>query len=223
MKTAIFLSVAIISFFACETGRSETQPNTADVNAASTQTGTSSAAASSGANVGESEAATALQNGPRNVREFFMLLPEKYFTLEGCDREKDKDCKKAREEYLKEFAEVDLANGYIKGGCDGGQACIEMAIFKRHDGTYLAGVSTFAEMMNDYYFLDYSGGKWKDVSAEVIPQFSKKNMYELPRNGTTVQVFAKKVIEQGPDFEASEKGKKLYDLVWKDGKFTVKK
>jgi len=78
-------------------------------------------------------------------------------------------------------------------------------------------------MMNDYYFLDYQEGKWTDVSSSAVPQFSKKNMYELPRNGTTVPVFAKKIVEQGPDFEASEKGAKLYDLVWKDGKFSVKK
>jgi hypothetical protein len=223
MKTAIFLSVAIISFFACETGRSGTEPNTAEVNSASRQTEMPSAGGSNETNSEAGEIASAPQVVPKNVREFFMLLPEKYFTLEGCERDKDKDCRRAREEYLKEFAEVDLANGYIKGGCDGGQACIEMAIFKRPDNTYLVGVSTFAEMMNDYYFLDYNGGKWKDVSAEVVPQFSKKNMYELPRNGTTVQVYAKKIIEQGPDFEASEKGKQLYDLVWKDGKFAVKK
>ena len=161
-------------------------------------------------------------DGPKTVRDFFMLLPEKYFTLEGCDREADKDCKKAREDYLKTFAEVDVANGYIKGGCDGGQACIEMAIFKRPDGTYLVGVGTFSEMMNDYYFLNYKNGTWTDASSSV-PEFSKKNMYELPRQGTTVQVFAKKIVDQGPDYEASEKGKKLYDLEWKDGKFTIKR
>jgi hypothetical protein len=82
-------------------------------------------------------------DGPKTVRDFFMLLPEKYFTLEGCDREKDKDCKKAREDYLRTFGEVDIPNGYIKGGCDGGQACIEMAIFKRPDGTYLVESAHF--------------------------------------------------------------------------------
>ena len=48
-------------------------------------------------------------------------------------------------------------------------------------------------------------------------------MYELPHQGTTVKVFAKKIIEQGPDYEASEKGSKLYDLDWKEGKFTIKR
>jgi hypothetical protein len=168
----------------------------------------------------KSETAESQTNQPRTVRDFFMLLPEKYFVLEGCERGKDKDCRRARLDYLKTFAEVE-------DGCDGGQACIEMALFKRPDNSYLVGVATSAEMMNNYYFLDYKNGKWTDVSAQVVPQFSKKNMYELPRYGTTVKVFAKKIIEEGNNYgdkyEISEKGARLYDLEWKDGKFTIKR
>jgi hypothetical protein len=218
MKTIALTIVYVLAFFACDGGQSAN--NTTEVAAS----GSNQQAETAGQGAGEKVVEPAVTaEGPKTIRDFFMLLPEKYFTLEGCDREKDKDCKKAREEYLKQFAEIDIANGYIKGGCDGGQACIEMAIFKRPDSTYLVGVSTFSEMMNDYYFLDHNGGKWKDVSAEAVPEFSKKNMYELPRKGTTVPVFAKKIIEQGADFEASEKGAKLYDLVWKDGKFAIKR
>jgi hypothetical protein len=163
-------------------------------------------------------------SSPKSIREFFMLLPEKYFVLEGCVRENDKDCKKAKLDYLKTFTEIeDTANGYFKGGCDGAQSCLEMTIFKRPDATYLVAVATSAEMMNDYYFLDYANGNWTDVSTTVVPQFSKKNIYELPRVGTTVKVFAKKVIEKGDDYEVSDKGEKLYDLEWKNGKFTIKK
>lgn len=159
---------------------------------------------------------------PSNVMEFFAALPEKYFNLEGCQRETDKDCSKARAEYLKQYSEVaDVKNGYFKGGCDGGQSCIEMAIFKRPNGKYLVGVATTGEMINDFYFLDYAGGQWNDASADV-PEYSSKNWYDLPRIGTTMAVFEKKVIEKGEDYEATEKGRKLYDLVWKDGKFTKK-
>ena len=161
---------------------------------------------------------------PQTIRDFFVLLPEKYFVLEGYVREKDKDCKKAKVDYLKTFTEVeDIANGYFKGGCDGAQSCLEMAIFKRPDGTYSVGVATSAEMTNDYYFLDYVNGSWTDVSATVVPQFSKKDIYELPRKGTTVKVFAKKVIEKGDDYEVADKGERLYDLEWKNGKFTIRK
>lgn len=161
---------------------------------------------------------------PRTIRDFFMALPGKYFVLEGCERDKDPDCRKAKLDYLKTFTEVeDAANGYLKGGCDGAQSCLEMTIFKRPDGTYLVAVATEAEMITEQYFLDVKAGQWSDVAAQVIPQYSKRNIYELPRQGTTVKVFAKKVTEKGSDYEIAEKGARLYDLIWKDGKFSIKK
>ncbi len=165
----------------------------------------------------------ATSDGPKTIREFFTVLPDKYFTLEGCDRESDKDCAIARAEYLKTLTEVeDVKNGYFKGGCDGAQSCIEMTIFKRPDGRYLVAVATFAEMINNFNFLEHDDGKWTDVGARDVPEFSKSNWYELPRVGTTMTVYEAKVIEKGDDFEITEKGKKLYELVWKDGKFTRK-
>jgi hypothetical protein len=153
-----------------------------------------------------------------------MLLPEKYFVLESCERAKDKDCRRAKLDYLKTFTEVeDTTNGYFKGGCDGAQSCMEMALFKRPDGSYLVGLAVSAEMMEDFHFLDYKNGVWTDVSAQVVPEFSRKNMYEIPRKGTTVKVYAKKIIEKGDDYEIAEKGAKLYDLEWKDGKFLKQK
>lgn len=154
---------------------------------------------------------------PKTVRDFFKLLPAEYFTLEGCEPAKDKNCDKARAEYLKNFLEVeDIPNGYLKGGCDGGQSCIVMTLFKRPNASYVIAVNTEFEAGTNNYFLDYSNGKWTDISAEIIPQFSKKNFYELPRQGTTIQVFAKKMTDGYED----GKGEKLYDLVWKDGKFS---
>jgi hypothetical protein len=216
MKSLVLLFSAAFWLYACQTGSTASNSGIGPAN-----NNVSSTPEESGAATTEE---TAVQtDGPKTVRDFFMLLPEKYFTFEGCERETDKGCQKAREEYLKTYGEVvDITNGYIKGGCDGGQACLEMAIFKRPDGTYLVGVATFAEMLNDNYFLDYKNGTWTDVSS-TVPEFSKKNMYELPRHGTTVKVFAKKIVEHGPDFEASEKGKRLYDLEWKEGKFTIKR
>ena len=216
MKSLLVLFVAVIVLYACE-------PNSASSNSSVKPVNNNVSSAPEGLGEAKRDKMAPWSDGPKTVRDFFMLLPEKYFTLEGCDREKDKGCRKAREEYLKTFGEVvDTANGYIKGGCDGGQSCIEMALFKRPDRSYLIGVATFAEMLNDNCFLNYKDGNWTDVSS-TVPEFSKKNMYELPRHGTTVKVFAKKIVDEGPDFEASEKGKKLYELEWKDGKFTIKR
>lgn len=215
MKCLIALIFAA-AFYACGTGEA------ASTSQAGAQPAVSPANFAAASGKTSEPTSTPQQNGePRTVRDYINLLPEKYFTLEGCDRATDKDCKKARAEYLKSFTEVeDLANGYFKGGCDGAQSCIEMAIFKRPDNTYLVGVATSGEMINDFYFLDYAGGRWEDVSATAVPEYSKKNWYELPRYGTTMKVYAKKITEQGDDYEISEKGKLLYSLAWKEGKFT---
>lgn len=163
--------------------------------------------------------AGAQTNQPRSVRDFFNLLPQKYFTLEGCVANPTKaNCDKARREYVKNFLEVeDTANGFWKSGCDGAQSCLTMALFKRPNATYIVAVQTEFEMGTNNYFLEYRNGKWSDISAQVIPRFSKNNIYELPRKGTTVGVFAK-----DRNSEVGERGKKLYDLVWKSGKFSVK-
>jgi len=157
---------------------------------------------------------------PRTVREFFNLLPQKYFTLEGCEPAKDKNCEKARAEYIKTFLEVeDTANGYWKSGCDGAQMCLEMALFKRPDATYIVHVLTIFEMDENSYFLEYKNGNWTDISTKTIPEYSTKNIYVPPRKGTTVEVFKKNY----PEPTYSERGAKIYDLTWQDGKFSIKK
>lgn len=220
MKTLILVLLAAL-FYACETADSPTAQQEAQPSA-TPPANTAGASKKHPEFLGTPEPAR--EGQPKTIRDFFTLLPEKYFTLEGCDRANDKDCSKARGEYLKNFTEVeDIGNGYFKGGCDGAQSCIEMAIFKRPDTSYLIGVATSGEMINDFYFLDYAGGKWEDVSADVVPEYSKKNWYELPRYGTTMKVYAKKITEQGDDYEISEKGKLLYSLAWKGGKFERQK
>ncbi len=160
---------------------------------------------------------------PKTVMEFFALLPKKYFNLEGCFRDDDKDCRKARAEYLNNYKEVeDIKNGYFKGGCDGGQSCIEMALFKRPDKSYVIALATFSEGMEDNYFLDYKKGVWTDISQKIVPEFKKDKRYEIPRYGTTVKVFSTKLIEKGDDYEIREKDKNIYDLDWKGGKFLKK-
>lgn len=157
---------------------------------------------------------------PKTVREFFNLLPQKYFLLEGCEPKKDKNCQKARSEYIKNYLEIeDTANGFWKSGCDGGQSCLTMALFKRPNGLYIVALEVGGEAQMDNYFLEYKEGKWSDISATVIPNFSKRNFYELPQKGTTVKVFKKYFPE--PDY--SEKGAKLYNLVWSNGKFSIQK
>ena len=155
-------------------------------------------------------------SSPKNVRDYFLLLPEKYFSIECCQNDKN--------EYLKKYLTVeDTKNGYMEGGGDGAQGAFKIVLFKRPDKSYIIGFNSFGEMEDAYYFLEYKNNKWIEISTEVVPQFSKNNIYEFPRFGTTTEVFAKKVIDSDGEFEITEKGEKLYDLKWSDGKFTIQK
>ena len=155
---------------------------------------------------------------PKSVRDFFNILPEKYFFLEGCEKETDKNCDRAREEYVKNYLEVeDTKNGYWKSGCDGAQSCLTMTLFKRPDGTYIVHLLTEFESGEESYFLDYSKGKWTDIGLEVVPEYNSKLIYVPPRIGTEVTVYEKDFTE--PQF--AERGKKIYRLRWKNGKFSI--
>jgi hypothetical protein len=157
---------------------------------------------------------------PKTVRDYFMLLPEEYFVLEGCKWETDQDCEQARNEYLSHFLEVyDTQNGYLKGGCDGAQNCLEMAIFRKPDGSHVVGLTVTFEAESRTRFLEYSDSKWADATARVIPEFSEDLHYELPRNGTTIRVLAKvnRIDEEGT--EVTELGDHLFSLKWDEGRF----
>ena len=155
-------------------------------------------------------------SSPKTVRQFFMALPEKYFAIECCEGDK--------ESYLKNYIGVeDTKNGYMDGGGDAAQSTFRMAIFKRPDQSYIVALNVFGEMEDRYHFLDHNGGDWKDISKEIVPEFSKNYIYEIPRNGTTVPVFEKKKLDSDGENDLTEKGDKLYDLIWKDGEFTIKR
>lgn len=159
---------------------------------------------------------------PKTVREFFELLPQKYFTLEGCvDHPTKNNCDRARAEYLKRYLEVeDRANGYMRGGCDGAQSCFHMALFRRPGGTYVVGLTTSFEAMESSFFLEYAGGSWRDVGRQVVPEYGEDKVYELPRHGTTIGVYENRKVA-GEDYR--ERGHKLYNLAWKNGSFMIER
>jgi hypothetical protein len=227
VKLTLLLLICLFAFNACAKTATPNavQAESGAASAAKIESGANSAAANTSADAtenesNESESAATQTRQPRTVRDFFNLLPQKYFTLEGCEPAKDKNCERARREYVKNYLEIeDTKNGYWKSSCDGAQSCLTMALFKRSDATYIVHVLTEFEMGEDSYFLEYKNGKWTDIGAQVVPEFSQKNTYVPPRYGTTVEVFKKNF----PEPTYSERGAKIYDLEWKDGKFSIKK
>lgn len=168
------------------------------------------------------ESEPAGQTEPKTVRDFFMAFTQEVFYLEGCEESKDPDCRTAKKKYLETYLEVeDTKNGYLSAGADGAQAALTMTLFRRPSGKYIVAVNQFGEIGDDYNFFEYANGRWKDISKDVIPEYSTGNIYELPRYGTTIPVFKKIVIDSDGVIDMTEKGEKLYDLIWKDGRFTI--
>ncbi len=217
----LLLLFGCLCFNACQLkSQSITKPTENNVQTGSGQSSNIENVNISNTNSPNSQTIVSQTNQPKTLREFFALLPSKYFTLEGCEPQKDKNCEKARAEYIKTFLEVeDTKNGFWKSGCDGAQSCLTMALFKRLDASYIVHILTEFEMGEDSYFLEYKNGKWSDIGAEIVPEYSAKNTYVPPQKGTTVEVFKKNF----PEPNVSERGTKIYDLQWKEGKFSIKK
>jgi hypothetical protein len=167
-------------------------------------------------------AAAGQSRQPQTLRDFFLLLSQKYFYLEDISENTytREQLERAQKNYLETFLEIeDRRNGFMQGGCDGSQECFKMALFKRSNGTYIAGLNVFGEWGDKYYFLEYRNGKLRDVSKKVVPGYKRSNMYMFPRYGTTTAVVSRKNYDPGN--EVGDTGRKLYDLAWKNDRFRI--
>jgi hypothetical protein len=143
---------------------------------------------------------------PRTVVDYYMLLPDHSFDID-------------RRSLLnpKYGAVVDVGNGYIRTWHDGAQQGLEVALFRRPNGSYLVAVNHIGdEGPDDVWspwldFLTYRNGRWVDVTKATLPRrFSDKLGYEPPRYGRTIRV-------------VTESEKHVYDLVWTRGRLQVKR
>ena len=152
---------------------------------------------------------------PKTAVDYYLILPQKFL---GDGYEADVN----RRDYLKnENGNVivrDDKNGYLSVNGDGARPGVTLALFKKTGGKYLIGVTLDWENGNDFYMLDYAGGKWKNVTKTVVPNHEtceneeegECTMYELPRYGTTV-------------IARNNNNEKIYELVWQKNKFVVQK
>lgn len=138
----------------------------------------------------------------RTVRELYLLMPKQY----------DNSSPQEREEMLGNAeALVDIPNGYISYITHLSGEVFEMAIFKTPDGASILAYNEDSDarynVPTKLYFLKYEAERWTDMTAQLLPEaLSKQNKYKLPQNGTTIKV-------------TDARGRKLYDLIWKNGKF----
>jgi hypothetical protein len=109
---------------------------------------------------------------PRNVVDFYLLLPDKYVGNYS---------RAVRQKKLKDFGTTDTQNGYLEILAQReNDANIYVAIFKRDAGSYL--ITTASGKWSDtglykYNFFEYDGKTFKDVTKQVLPEGFKFSDY----------------------------------------------
>ncbi len=158
---------------------------------------------------------------PKTVRDYFKLIPADYFSVFCCDNDKDA--------FIKKYVNVeDAKNGFMEGADaeeDPEYQGFVLKVFPTANGRIVLGFYSHGVHRADYYFLEYKNGKLNIIS-KTIPSYSQDNIYEFPRNGSIIKVYKKKFSSPTKQLnieETVERGKYLYNLVWQNGKFTVKK
>ncbi len=153
--------------------------------------------------LGNSESSTDSNSAdPQSIKDYYLLMPKKY---DGSTFEE-------REEILGYESDtvIDLNNGYIKYETRAAGEVFEVALFK-YNGEVFIAYNEDCDLENNQltkmYFLHYDGGRWIDVTGQAMPiPINKKYKYKLPQKGTTIQV-------------TTANGKRMYNLLWKNGKF----
>jgi uncharacterized caspase-like protein len=142
----------------------------------------------------------------RSVRDYFLQLPEQYLNLTPARR---------AEVLRSEATIVDIKNGYISFPL-GAHSRYALTVFKLDADSYLVAVSYYGPPnillhTSNLSFLRYEGEQWSDVTKATLPlPFDPTLRYELPRYGTTITV-------------TNQSGGKVFDLVWANGTFVVKR
>ena len=106
---------------------------------------------------------------------------------------------------------IDTKNGYISYITPLSGEVFEIALFKRPDGAIIIAYNEDCDLANNVltklYFFYFDNGRWIDETIQVMPvPINKRYKYKLPQKGTTIKV-------------TDAKGKFVYSLVWKTGKF----
>jgi hypothetical protein len=149
---------------------------------------------------------------PRTVLDYFMLLPQQFFVFPKSE--------------LKSWVYgenslgtiVDKKNDYLRMWGDAAQPTIYMALF-RHKGRVLVGIYSDSRDGGILYLMRYEKGKWANVTTSMLPiAYDESYHYIIPRYGTTIKV----TLGNGEKAYGGN-GKKVYDLVWTNGQFKVRR
>lgn len=165
---------------------------------------------------------TQTHSGKNTVLDYYLKIPSGTFM---CDNYKDKDNKEYR---INSIVRMDIRNGYLLSR-HGDLIWLQVALFTYNSKDVVGVVASCGMgcMCNEKVFYEVqSNGDLKDVTAEIIPkEFDDAGWFILPEKGTTIDIYDYDILDQY-DFKTMTKDQEkglLHELVWANGKFSMKK
>lgn len=167
---------------------------------------------------------TGSTNEPKNILDYYLLLPEEYFTCDAGDFNDTKDFR------LKCVQYKNIKNGYLRAKVDNGmQYPLEIALYKdRINKRDIIAVSIDCGpgcMCNVFKLLVLDKkGEW-EVIENILPlQEMEKTLEKLQKKSENELFPAFVLPEFGTSIKVmdSETKNLLYELIWEGGKFQVK-
>lgn len=171
---------------------------------------------------------------PRTVTDYYLLLPSGINGIEGTQdsqipgfeddfffyaNEKN-ESQAAIRKYRRSLIKIeDIKNGYLRLEDKGWDGWVEIAHFKKLDGSNVVAILQVGcgpGCKGGLLFATYKDGKWKNVTKQVFPyDVQNENYYRLPRTGTIIELIC------GDDVNKTcRNGTALGRFQWNREKFT---
>ena len=171
------------------------------------------------------------QTHPTTVTDFYLALPGGIYGIQGSqdselpgfendfffyanERNESRD---AILNYRRSLIKIeDIKNGYLRLESKDWKGWVEIALFKKADGSYVVAISQTAcepTCRGGVMFAIYENGRWKNVTKQVFPHSSKqRGYYQLPRVGTSIDLLC--------GDKGCSPGEKLAEFHWDKERFS---
>lgn len=178
---------------------------------------------------------TAAQTQPKTVTEFYLALPGGIYGIAGTQdseipgfeddfffyanerNESKASILKYRKSLIKN---EDIKNGYLRLESNEWKGWVEIALFKKVDGSYVVAISQVScepACGGGVIFATYKNGHWRSVTKQVFPASSLQHgYYKLPRVGTSIVLICGDKSGQSCLF-----GVELAEFQWNKEKFVT--
>ncbi|RDH46147.1 hypothetical protein [Zooshikella ganghwensis] len=151
-----------------------------------------------------------------------LYLPEDYLEEIQLDKHQLWELISPHSKHTKIY---DPKNGYLEvNGWNAVMGYIKFVKFNHSKSSPILAIDQqFTMGVNYVMFLTRNNGKWKDISHQIINDFDKnKYFYNLPRHGTTLNVYTYKVNEYDEYDIELDKTKIIKQLYWNKHEFIEK-